>query len=183
MWHSDDEEESWKLTSSCTATSTKSTLKRLIEDAYIASGTNKSFFISIRPGINKLISVFPIVPISPGDLLGIFSGKNRFSEGCKVAQSITGPTPYLWLDYSQVIGTLNQMWVDRPGGEANVHLAWESVNENVESGPCETWRVLVVAIRKIMPFEPLIRAASSKEQFALHQSVDYARRGFLEEPL
>ena len=59
-----------------------------------------------------------------------------------------------------------------------IHLAWESVNENVESGPCESWRVLVVAIHKIMPFKPLIRAAASEEQFALHQSLDYARRGF-----
>jgi hypothetical protein len=80
MWHSNDEEESWKLTSSCTATSTESTPKRLTEDAYIESGTNKSFFMSIRPGVDKLVSVFPIVPISLGDLLGIFSGKIRFSE-------------------------------------------------------------------------------------------------------
>lgn len=29
---------------------------------------------------------------------------------------------------------------------------------------------------KIMPFEPLIRAASSEEQFALHQSLDYLRK-------
>jgi hypothetical protein len=56
---------------------------------------------------------------------------------------------YLWLDYSQVTGTLNQMRVARLGGEANVRLVWEGVNENVESGPCEHWRVLVVAIRKI----------------------------------
>ena len=84
MWHSDNEEESWKLTSSCTATSTKSTSKRLIEDACIESGTNKSFFIPIRPGVDKLVSVFPIVPISPGDLLEIFSGKVRFSEHCNV---------------------------------------------------------------------------------------------------
>jgi hypothetical protein len=48
-----------------------------------------------------------------------------------------GPTLYLWLDYSQVTGTLNQMRVARPGGEANVRLVWEGVNENVESGPCE----------------------------------------------
>jgi hypothetical protein len=107
MWRSDDEEESWKLTSSCTATSTKSTLKRLTEDAYIELGTNKSFFISIRPGVDKLVSIFPIVPISLGDLLGIFSGKIRFSEHCNVVQSIMGPTTYLWLDYSQVMGTLN----------------------------------------------------------------------------
>ena len=181
MWHSNDEEESWKLTSRCTATSTESTPKRLTEDAYIESGTNKSFFISVRPGVNKLLSVFPIVPISPGDLLGIFSGKIRFSEHCSVAQSIAGPAPHLWLDYSQVTGTLNQMQVARPGGEANVHLAWEGVNEDVESGPCESWRVLVLAIRKIMPFEPLIRTASSEEQFTLHQSLDFARKGFLEE--
>lgn len=73
------------------------------------------------------------------------------------------------------------MQVARPGGEANAHLAWEDVNEDVESGPCDSWRVLILAIRKIMPFEPLIRAASSEEQFALHQSLDYTRRGFLEE--
>jgi hypothetical protein len=55
VWHADDEEESWKLTSNCTATSTESTPKRLTENAYIGSGTNKSFFISIRPGVDKLI--------------------------------------------------------------------------------------------------------------------------------
>jgi hypothetical protein len=42
VWHSDDEEEFWKRTSSCTANSTKSTPKRLTEDAYIELGTNKS---------------------------------------------------------------------------------------------------------------------------------------------
>jgi hypothetical protein len=164
VWYSNNEEESWKFTSNCIATLTKSTPKRLTENAYIGSGTNKLFFILIRPGVNKLISVFPIILISPGDLLGIFSGKIRFSEHCNIAQSITGPILHLWLDYLQVTGTLNQMWVARQGSEqANVHLAWEGVNENVESGPCESWRVLVLATRKIMPFEPLIRAASSEE--------------------
>ena len=67
----------------------------------------------------------------------------------------------------------------RLGGEANVLLAWEGVNEDVEIGPCEHWKVLVVATRKIMSFEPLIRAASLEEQFALHQSLDYARRASL----
>jgi hypothetical protein len=75
------------------------------------------------------------------------------------------------------------MQVIQSGGAANVHLEWEGVNENVETGPCKSWRVLVLAIRKIMPFEPLIRAAASEKQFALHQSIDYARRGFLGEPL
>lgn len=85
MWYSDDKEESWKLTSSCTATSTENTPKRLTEDAYIESGTNKLFFISIRPGVDKLVSVFPIVLVSLGDLLGIFSGKIRFLEHCNIA--------------------------------------------------------------------------------------------------
>jgi hypothetical protein len=182
-WYSDEEEASCKLTSSCIATSTESNPKRLTEDTYIESGTNKSFFVSIRPGAEKLVSVFPIVPVFPGDLLGIFSGKIRFSEHCDVAQAFEGPIPNLWLDYSQVTGTLNQMQVIQSGGAANVHLEWEGVNENVEIGPSESWRVLVLAIRKIMPFEPLIRAAPSEKQFALHQSIDYARRGFLEEPL
>jgi hypothetical protein len=182
-WYSNEEAASYKLTSSCIATSTESNPKRLTEDTYIESGTNKSFFVSIRPGAEKLVSVFPIVPVFPGDLLGIFSGKIRFSEHCDVAQAFEGPIPKLWLDYSQVTGTLNQMQVIQSGGAANVHLEWEGVNENVEAGPCESWRVLVLAIRKIMPFEPLIRAAPSEKQFALHQSIDYARRGFLEEPL
>jgi hypothetical protein len=95
MWHSNNEEESWKLTSRYTATSTKSTPKRLTEDTYIESGTTKQFFISVRPSVNKLLSVFHIVPISPGDLLGIFSGKIRFSEHYSIAQSITGPAPHL----------------------------------------------------------------------------------------
>jgi hypothetical protein len=69
-----------------------------------------------------LVSVYPVVPITPGDVLGIFSGKIRFSERCNVTPSVTGPTPHLWLDYSQMTGTLNQMLVAQPGGAANVHL-------------------------------------------------------------
>jgi hypothetical protein len=45
MWYSDEEEALYKLISSYIATLTKSNLKRLIEDAYIELGTNKSFFI------------------------------------------------------------------------------------------------------------------------------------------
>ncbi|PVH71194.1 hypothetical protein DL98DRAFT_616299 [Cadophora sp. DSE1049] len=182
MWHSDSEEMSWRLTSGCMATSTESNVSRLTADAHIGSGTNKSFFVSIRPGINTQASVFPVIPVAEGDLLGIFAGKIRFSEHCSVAQSILGPLPHLWLDYSQVTGTLNQMQVSLLAEGTNVHLTWEGVNETVESGRCNSWRVLVFASRKIVPFEPLVRAASSKVQFDLHQSSDNARRGFLAEP-
>ncbi|TVY45311.1 hypothetical protein LSUB1_G000952 [Lachnellula subtilissima] len=95
MWYSDKEEASYKLTSSCIATSTESNPERLTEDIYIESGTNKSFFVSIRPGAKKLVSVFHIVPVFPGDLLGIFSGKIRFSEHCNIAQAFKGPIPNL----------------------------------------------------------------------------------------
>jgi hypothetical protein len=80
MWHSTGEETSWKLISSSIVILTESNLSRLIIDAYIEPGMNKSFFISLWPGINKLVSVFPIIPIAAGDLLGIFVGKIRFSE-------------------------------------------------------------------------------------------------------
>jgi hypothetical protein len=95
MWYSDKEEASYKLISSCIATSTESNPKRLTEDMYIESGMNKSFFISIRPGAEKLVSVFPIVPIFPGDLLGIFSSKIQFLEHYNVAQAFKGPIPNL----------------------------------------------------------------------------------------
>jgi len=60
-----------------------------------------------------------------------------------------------------------------------VHLTWEGINEAVEGGPCDSWRVLVLASRDISPFESLVRAASSIEQFAIHRSSDDARMGFL----
>jgi len=107
MWHSAGEETSWKLISSSIATLTESNLSRLTTDAYIELGTNKSFFISLRPSVNKLVSVFPIIPIATGDLLRIFVGKIQFSEHYNTTQFILGPIPHLWLDYSQVTGTLN----------------------------------------------------------------------------
>ena len=176
---SEREEMSWKLTGRCTAISMESNMNRLLQDAYVGSGKNKFFFVSLRPGIHTLVSVFPIVPVAAGDLVGIFAGKVRFSEHCNAARSILGPTPQLCLDYSQVTGTLNQMQVALLTEEANVHLTWEGIDEAVEGGPCDSWRVLVLASRDISPFEPLVRAASSIEQSAIHRSSDDARKGFL----
>jgi hypothetical protein len=115
--------------------------------------------------------------------LGIFSSKIQFLEYCNIAQFIIGPILYLWLDYLQVTGTLNQIQVAWPGRKANIYLAWESINKDVENGLYKHWRVLVVAICKIIPFELLICIASSEEQFVLYQLLDYTRKGFLEEPL
>ncbi|PMD60363.1 uncharacterized protein K444DRAFT_528217, partial [Hyaloscypha bicolor E] len=77
-WYSDEEEALYKLISSYIATLTE-------KDRYIESGTNKLFFVLIRPGAEKLVSIFPIIPVFPGDLLGIFSGKIRFSEYYNIA--------------------------------------------------------------------------------------------------
>lgn len=94
-WYSNEEAASYKLISNCIVTSTESNPKRLTEDTYIESGTNKSFFVSNRPSAEKLVSIFPIVPVFLGDLLGIFSGKIRFLEYCDVVQAFEGPMPNL----------------------------------------------------------------------------------------
>jgi hypothetical protein len=75
----------------------------------------------------------------------------------------SGLTAKLWLHYSQGTGALNQMQVPKPDDDGNVGLHWEAVNEQDETGPCESWRVLVIASKAIMPFEPLVRAAPRNE--------------------
>jgi hypothetical protein len=90
MWYFDEEEASYKLISNCIVTLTESNPKRLIEDAYIKSGTNKSFFILLRLSANKLVNVFLVILVFPGNLLSIFSSKIRFLKHCNVAQAIKG---------------------------------------------------------------------------------------------
>jgi hypothetical protein len=75
------------------------------------------------------------------------------------------------------------MQVSKPDDDANVHLRWEAVNEQDETGPCESWRVLVIASKAIMPFEPLVRAAPRNEQYLLHRALGFAKRGFMKSTL
>ncbi len=75
------------------------------------------------------------------------------------------------------------MQVSEPDDDANVHLRWEAVNEQNETGPCELWRVLVIVRKAIMPFEPLVRAAPRDEQYLLHQSLGFAKRDFMKSTL
>jgi hypothetical protein len=49
--------------------------------------------------------------------------------------------------------------VIKAGEKTNVRLLWEGVNEAEEGTLCESFRVLVVVTRHIMPFEQLIRFA------------------------
>jgi hypothetical protein len=52
---------------------------KLISQFTVESKANKSLFIPIQLSVDKLVGVFPVVPISLGDLSGIFSSKVRFS--------------------------------------------------------------------------------------------------------
>jgi hypothetical protein len=110
-----------------------------------------------KPASTKLLSVSLLIPVAPGDFLGIFAGKLRYSDS-KSLRAIEGPIPGLWLDYSEIPGKLNQMRVAKPGESTNVCLAWEGVNEvKGEKSFCQYWRVLVIATRFILPFDQLIR--------------------------
>ena len=58
----------------------------------------------------KKLVVSPLIPVAPGDFLGIFSGKLRYLYS-KPLRAIEGPIPGLWLYYSEIPGKLNQMRV------------------------------------------------------------------------
>ena len=111
----------------------------------------------MRSGSTELLAVAPLVPILPGDFLGIFSGRLRYTDQ-KPPRSIPGPVPNLWLDYSIVMGKLGRMGLAKADEMANVCLAWEGVNEvKGETSFCQYLRILVIARRHIMPFDQLIR--------------------------
>jgi hypothetical protein len=108
--------------------------------------------------------------------LGVFAGTIRFSENFNATHGIRGPAENLWLDYSQVTGTLNQMQALKPGEDANVGLQWELISDGDKEKPSSfSWRV---SVRTIMPFGDITPAASQKEQYLLRSPV-YARRGFM----
>ncbi|KAJ5288250.1 hypothetical protein N7478_003936, partial [Penicillium angulare] len=105
-------------------------------------GGDKSAFTFLLPKDDSSLLVYSIVPVREGDFLGF---------SLSPTHGICGPVDNLWLDYSQVTSTLNQMLVSEPGGSAN----------------------------SIIPFEPLVREATQQEQYLLHSSPEHAKRGFL----
>jgi len=135
---------------------------------------NKSIYVSLVPyeghsdkrtfssktASTELLAVVPLVAVTPGDFLGLFPGRLRYTDQ-KPARAISGPVPNLWLDYSEVMGKLNKIKVAKAGEMANVCLAWEGVNEvKGDKSFCQYLRVLVIATRHIMPFDQLIRPSS-----------------------
>ncbi|KAG9229630.1 hypothetical protein BJ875DRAFT_474334 [Amylocarpus encephaloides] len=113
--------------------------------------------IGTKPASTRLYSISPLVSVAPGDFLGVFSGKLRYTNQAPL-RSVKGPVRGLWLDYLEMPGKLNQMRVARSGEKTNVCLAWEGVNETKgDKSFCQYWRILVLATREILPFDQLIR--------------------------
>ena len=73
-------------------------------------------------------------------------------------------------------GVLNFMKVSSPGGDSNVRLQWELIDGRSEGHLM--WKVSVIALRAIQPFEEIVRAAPQKAQYLLHQSPTCAKRGY-----
>ncbi|KAH8706070.1 hypothetical protein BGW36DRAFT_285532 [Talaromyces proteolyticus] len=177
-WHFDEEAAAFGLV--CNPTVTSDDPFWCISDQHIMSesGRNKSIFMFLFPRNDRYLSVCPIVPVNQGDILGLFAGTIRFSDDFDRLYGIRGPFEKLWLDYSQVTGTLNQMKVSQHSEEANVQLHWEPVKKQEDKATHVSWIVSVRALKAIMPFEEILREAPQKEQYLLHQSEKFARQGF-----
>lgn len=152
-------------------TSTKSNTHLLRSGFCGQPDSNKSRFISLIPyegesgrralgscaGSTGLLAVAPLVLIVPGDFLGIFPGRLRYTNQ-KPPRSIPGPVANLWLEHSVITGRLGKMRVAKVDETTNVCLAWDGVNEvKGERSFCQYLRILVIATRHIMPFDELVR--------------------------
>jgi hypothetical protein len=161
-------------------TSTKSNIHVLHHGIKGWPDRNKSIYISLIPYEGKsdnitlgrkaastdLLAVTPLVAIAPGDFLGIFPGRLRYTDR-KPTRAIEGPVPNLWLDYLEVMGKLNKIKVAKDDEVSNVCLAWEGVNEvKGDKSSCDYLRILVIATRQIMPFDQLIRPVSRAGLFS-----------------
>ena len=175
IWDQDlTEYENFLANHSMKPTSGKSNIHVLRHGIKGQLDRNKSIYVGLVPydgesgkmafknktASTKLLLVAPLVPVAPGDFLGIFPGQLRYTEQ-KPTRAIKGPVLGLWLDYSEVMGKLNKMKVAKAGEMTNVCLAWEGVNEvKGDKSFCQYLRVLVIATRHIMPFDQLIRPPS-----------------------
>lgn len=98
-----------------------------------------------------------------------FSDKIRFSEARSATHGIRGPIDNLWLDYSQVTGTLNQMLVCKPGGSANARTHWELIYDDVGPDSCAQWRVSGGATKpKVHLNLSFVRLLSKSNMYCTH---------------
>lgn len=123
-WYSGIEEAAFKLVIIVKATSSKSVVSLFNDRANTGQCWNKAIFISLMLDGNEHLAVCLIIPVFLGDILGIYSRTVRFLEKASLSHGIPGTELKLWLDYSQSIGTLNQMRVSKPNANVNVYLRW-----------------------------------------------------------
>ena len=178
-WLSSDKETRFRLTDQLKLASADNLGVPSDSESTLDGGRDKSVFILLLSKDAGLLSVIPIIPVHEGDFLGVFARMIWFSEDFNSTHGICGPAKDLWLDYLQVTGTLNLVQVSKPGGNANVCLQWELVNDQDGTELSMLWRVSVRAIKTIMPFEEFIQAAPQEDQYFLHQSSVHAKGGFL----
>jgi hypothetical protein len=172
-WRDTAEKEKYLASHSIRAASGKSNTHLLQYGIKGDINTNKAIYVSLIPyeGISakktlggrspsaKLLAVSPLVSVFPGDFLGIFPGRLRYTDE-HPAGAIEGPAQGLWLDRSEVKGKLHWTKVAKAGEQTNICLVWEGVNEvKGEKTFCQYWRILVVATRHIRPFDQLVRPA------------------------
>ncbi|KAF8850019.1 hypothetical protein BDZ45DRAFT_680080 [Acephala macrosclerotiorum] len=109
------------------------------------------------PASRVVAAPCPVVPILPGDFLGVMSGQLRYTSKLECSdEAIQGPDPKQWLDFSKITGKLSCMRSADLGTEANVTLTWKKYNDQHGMN----WRVEVVAAKEIWPFEELVRPNS-----------------------
>ncbi|KAN0101933.1 hypothetical protein V8E51_012443 [Hyaloscypha variabilis] len=175
VWNQDlTEYEDFLANHNLKPSSTKSNIHVLRHGIKGQLDRNKSIYVSLVPyegqsdrralsnkaALTELLAVAPLVAVAPGDFLGLFPGRLRYTDQ-KLMRAVSGPVPNLWLDYSDVMGKLNKVKVAKAGEMTNVYLAWEGVNEvKGDKSFCQYLRVLVIATRHIMPFDHLIRPSS-----------------------
>jgi hypothetical protein len=175
VWGQDPtEHESFLTNDSPKPTSGKSNIHVLRHGIKGQLDRNKSAYVSLVPyegesdkktfgnkaASNELLAVAPLVAVAPGDFLGIFPGRLRYTDQ-KPTRAIKGPVSNLWLDYSEMMGKLSKIKVAKTGQRTNVCLAWEGVNEKKgDKSCCQYLRVLVIATRHILPFDQLVRPSS-----------------------
>ncbi|KAG4438633.1 hypothetical protein IFR05_005877 [Cadophora sp. M221] len=100
-----------------------------------------------------IVAPCPVVPIQPGDFLGVMSGQLRYTlEAGRLDEAIQGPDPNLWLNFFKITGKLNYMR-SGIGTKANVALTWKGYKDQHGMN----WRVEVVATIEIWPFHELVR--------------------------
>lgn len=115
---------------------------------------NKKRKIDGTPAPRTTVAQCPVVPVAPGDFLGVMSGRLRYTlEVDNPKKAVLSRHPKLWLDFSELTGKLNCMNRQK----SNVSLTWKPYNGKHGFD----WRIEVVATKEIWPFQELLRPTAS----------------------